>query len=208
MNLPCFLADDADNYIAEWTEQHGQINSFVWVLLWKCPQWEDIKKSMNEIAAKNPSFDINRNSSMIFEQYGYIKNYCSAEKIEEWRSKNVEIGDRWVEIFKHMEAEHVPYTEFSLIIEFALCLPGSNAPVERVFSHVKNIWTQECASLHISTLRSILFVKLNIEYNCIDFYHFLKTQPQLLRKIAGAEKYKKANEEASTSAMSIENDEF
>lgn len=98
---------------------------------------------MNEIAAKSPSFDINKNSSTIFEQYSYVKNYCSTEKIE---VKHMRIGERWVEIFKHMEAEHVPYTEFALIIEFALCLSGSNASGTCIFTCEKYLDIRLCIS--------------------------------------------------------------
>lgn len=41
----------------------------------------------------------------------------------------------------------------------------------------------------METLKSMLFVKNNIDYNCIDFYNFLKEQPRLLKQIASQEKY-------------------
>lgn len=54
-------------------------------------------------------------------------------------------------------------------------------------------------------------VKTNMEYSCLEFYKFLKTQPELLKKIASQEKYdfkQRSNvhyeARASTSAMSIE----
>lgn len=134
-------------------------------------------------------FDVNGNAAKVFAQYGYIKNYCTTEKFEEWKEKKLPSEERWVEVFKHMEASQVPYLEFSRLVEFVLCLPGTSAPVERVFSSAKNVWKTESSQLEVNTLKSILLVKTNLEYKCVDFYHFLKSQPQLLRKISGQEKY-------------------
>lgn len=122
-------------------------------------------------------------------QYDYIKNYCSEEKFQEWANKIATTEERWVEIFKHMSTHNVPFMEFAQIVEYVLCLPGSTGPVERIFSSADKIWKVESAKLHVSTLKSILFLKYNIEYSCIEFNDFLKSQPQLLRKIASQDKY-------------------
>lgn len=136
-------------------------------------------------------------SSKVFAQYGFIKTYCSSEKLSEWKNaqdkngkpKKLTAEERWVEIFKYMDAQQVPYLEFARLIEFILCLPGTNAPVERVFSSAKNIWKVESSQLAVKTLKSILSVKMNLDYSCVEFYHFLKKTPVLLRQIASQDKY-------------------
>lgn len=178
------FSDTANDYISEWSEQFDRIKKFDWVAL-RVLAWTQIEKTMEEIAG----FDVDGNAAKVFCQYGYIKNYCTAEKFEEWKEKKLPSEKRWVEVFKHMEAAQVPYLEFSRLVEFILCLPGTSAPVERVFSSAKNIWKTESSQLGVNTLKSILLVKNNLEYKCVDFYHFLKTQPQLLRKISAQEKY-------------------
>lgn len=157
-----------------------------------------------EIVADRTSFDIYVNSPKVLQQYGYIKNYCTEEKFIEWKKNETTTDMRWVEIFKHMKSNHIPYIELSQIIEYILCFPGSSAPVERVFSMAKKIWTEESARSLVPTLRAILLVKINMEFNCIDFYKFLKTQPELLRKIGSQEKYefKKSKQSKSPGAMS------
>lgn len=153
--------------------------------------WPVIKESMNYIA-KFGNFDLNTISPKVFTQYGYIKTYCSSEKLAEWRDfkdKNekpyrVPTVDRWVEIFQHMKSKQAPYLEFSRLVEFILCLPGTSTAVERVFSSAKNIWKVESSQLQVNTLESILFVKYNLDYTCVDFYNFLKNQPQLFKVIA------------------------
>lgn len=193
----------ANEYLGQWSEQFEQIRSFSWVSLRTCLNWPQIKTTMQDISNAS-SFDLRQNSSKVFEQYGYIKIYCSEEKIAEWNHKKKISEDRWVEVFQHMQSQQVPFTEFSQIVEFILCLPGTSASVERVFSSIKNTWKTESSQLKMETLESILFVKNNMDLSCMDFYHFLKTQPQLLRQIGSQEKYNlKVSNASELSAMSI-----
>lgn len=166
---------------------------------------------MKSLAEKS-SLDLTEISSKVLEQYDFVRNYCSDEKLTEWKNKKASTEERWVEIFKHFDAHHVSFTELSKIVEYILCLPGTSAPVERIFAIAKKIWKVESANLHLETLRSILYVKYNLEYTCIEFYAFLNTQTELLRKIASQEKYvfkqtsSTGSSVASPSAMSIDLD--
>lgn len=200
-------SENALDYLASWTQEFGLFQDFSWVSLRNFPSWAEVKISMKKVAEKTP-FDEHENSSKVLEQYSYIKNYCNEEKLSEWNSKNLTTDERWVEIFKYMETQNVPFIEFSQIIEFVICFPGSSASVERVFSLAKRVWKQESSALQVSTLKSILTVKFNVEYTCMDFYNFIKTQPQLLRKIGSQEKYdfKQPNAERGPGAMSVDMD--
>lgn len=181
------------------------------------PTWQIINKTMLEISKLVDNFDVNENSAKVFTQYGYIKSYCSPDKFTEWKANKTPSEKRWVAIFSHLESKDVPYLEFSRLIEFILCLPGSSAPVERVFSSAKNIWKTESSQLHVKTLKSLLFVKNNLEYTCVEFYDFLKKNQNhsLLKQIASQEKYDFKfpksretieTETAAQSNMSIESD--
>lgn len=202
-----YVSDDACDYLDSWTEQFEPIKCFAWIALRSAPDWVNIRSAMKQISERT-SLDTDSISSKIFDQYGCVKNYCSKEKIIEWGSKNVPTEDRWVDIFKYLDSQQIPYIEFSYIVEYILCLPGSSAPVERIFSQANKIWKQESSALLVPTLHSILVVKNNMEYSCIDFYKFLKTQPVLLRQIASQDKYDFKQDHgmasASTSAMSID----
>lgn len=199
------ISENALDYLSSWTEEYGSFQDFSWVSLRKFPSWSTVKLSMKKVAEKT-SFDEYENSSKVFDQYSYIKNYCTQNKISEWNSKDLPTDERWVEIFQHMNTEHVPFIEFSKMIEFVICFPGSSAPVERVFSRAKKVWKQESSALQISTLKSILTVKINLEYTCMEFFDFIKNQPVLLRKISSQDKYdfKQPKSQTSPGAMSID----
>lgn len=138
-----------------------------------------------------------------------MKNYCTDAKLEEWKDKSLRAEKRWVEIFCHMKRNDVPFDKFACVIEFALCFPGSSALVERIFSLAKKLWTDGKSSLHIETLNAILFVKNNLDYDCIEFHKFLKTQPELLKQISSMEKYDfevPENVQKNPGAMSIDDE--
>lgn len=188
-----------------WTEEFAVFQKFSWVNLCSFPDWETVKSSF-KILDEKTSFDMTTHSLSVFEQFGYIKRYCNAEKIEHWKENKIATEDRWVEIFNNMEAHNVPFTAFSQIIEYILCFPGTSAAVERIFSKVNRIWDKDKSELSIDTLKSILMVKTNIDLDCTAFYKYLKSRPELLKKIASQDKYtfKQPNPvDTSPGAMSV-----
>lgn len=72
-----------------------------------------------------------------------------------------------------MAANNISFHEFALIIVYILCWPGSSAPVERIFSMVEKMWATESTALRV--LKTVLYVKNNMDFNCLEFYDFLKT---------------------------------
>jgi hypothetical protein len=75
------------------------------------------------------------------------------------------------------------------MVEFAMSLPGTSAPVERVFSIMGNIWSAEKGRLLVSTVKHLLNVKINSELSCCEFYDVIKTNQPFLKKVMSSEKY-------------------
>lgn len=164
----------------------NEIKTFGWIMLKKMPQWIDIETAMNNLAEKN-LFDAENKASKLHTQF--LKNYCIEQRIVDWRTEKKSVEARWVEIFSFMEAESCECQELSLIVEYILCLPGTSAPVERIFSAVTKAWTLEKTQLKIDNLKGILFVKYNLKYSCHEFFNMIKTKPELLRKVSSENKY-------------------
>lgn len=72
-----------------------------------------------------------------------------AEKLEGWKRQNKPVGERWVGVLRHFEANDVPCNNIKAIFEYSTCFPGTNAPVERVFSFMNKMWTAEKTQLHL-----------------------------------------------------------
>lgn len=179
-------------------------NKFSWVDLRRVPDWESVKKSL-AVMEENTSFDVARHSTAVFQQFGYIKKYVSDDKIAKWKKDKVSTEARWVEVFNHMNKNDIPFDQFAHLIEYVLCFPGTSAVVERLFAEVNKIWKRESTALKLSTLKAMLIVKNNMEYSCLEFFNFLKTQRELLTKIAGQNKYDfKKRKAFDESAMSID----
>lgn len=161
------------------------------------PEWSDVEKAMQFLIERN-HFDED-NAGALLQQFGYLKRYLTDSKLEEWALKKMSTEQRWVELFRHFQRQDIPYVEISSITEFALCLPGTSASVERVFSAVTKVWTVDKARLEIPTIRSMLIVKYNMELSCVEFYNMLKENPALLNKISSSKKYDRDEVEASSS---------
>lgn len=157
-----------------------------------------------KVSESDENMDFQQISSKVFSQYGHVKTYCSEEKLREWKANKVPTEQRWVEIFQHMDINQIPYVDFARVAEFALCLPGANAITERVFSEVKNTWKVESSQLKIETIKSVLFVKLNLEYSCLEFHELLKKNEGMLKQIASQDKYDFKNKDTSDSCSVLD----
>lgn len=204
INYFVFLSDNAIDYIDTWTEHFELFRIFSWIILDYCPDWSTVKKTMNKVGELG-SFDVVAHSSTVFEQFAYVKNYCTDVKLAEWKSNKLPTDERWAEIFLKMQNNHFAFSELAQIIEFVLCLTGTSSPVERVFAKGKKIWKQESSNLQVDSLGALLQIKCNMDWSCIDFFNFLKTRPDLLRKISSQDKYDFKNpKKIDDSPMSVQ----
>lgn len=174
-----------------------ELDCISWAALRKTPTWTDIEAVMKRLSKQN-LYDANdTNAKQLHKEFGFVKNYCGEAKIKQWNADKVEVSTRWVEIFQHLDSESCDYEEITKIAEFVLCLPGSTASVERVFSNVNDTWTEEKTRLKVETLKAMISVKVNSKMSCLEFYGFVKTQPEMLRKVASKEKYTVRTEQAT-----------
>ena len=90
-----------------------------------------------------------------------------------------------------MKGKLVPVTNLEKLCEFVLCLPGTIAPIERLFSHINKYWTSEKSQLEISSLKSIMQVYINFDESCHEMFNMLKMDQKILKEIHGSQKYLK-----------------
>lgn len=163
--------------------------AFDWITLKNAPTWKNVEKVMLKLKADG-LYDADNNAAKLHQQFIYVKNYCTADKIQQWKKDKVPTAQRWTEMFNHFEANDCEYTEIGKVVEYILSLPGTTASVERIFNMVGQNWTGERNRLDVETLKAILIVKVNINLSCLEFYEYVKTKPDLLREIASKSKYK------------------
>jgi hypothetical protein len=98
------------------------------------PQREKIEKTVHFFSAKADVISIDEDS--LFDEISSLKAFVTKEKIKELDMNNANTCKRWSEVFLHFSEEIVPYLQLQRLVEISLCLPGSNASVERVFSEM------------------------------------------------------------------------
>lgn len=76
--------------------------------------------------------------------------------------------------FMHLSRNEASFDDVSKLVEYAPCLPDTLELVERVFSAITKISITEKTRLEVQTLKSILFVKNNFTFSCLEFYEYLK----------------------------------
>ncbi|GBO26390.1 hypothetical protein AVEN_44449-1 [Araneus ventricosus] len=75
------------------------------------------------------------------------------------------------------------------IFEYAFCLPGTSALVERVFSLMNNAWTDGRGLMKESTVKGLMTCKINIGLACEDFYNTIDNKKDFLKKVLANEMY-------------------
>ncbi|KAL4156128.1 hypothetical protein QTP88_000163 [Uroleucon formosanum] len=176
-------------YLQQWTSYNqSELQIFKWVDLRKILTWVEVQKSMDVLIEKG--LIGSEQDTEVFDEFTLISSYVS-DKVEEWNSdsSNKYAEHRWIEVFQYFRDNNLNHTIFQKIVEYVLCMPATNAPVERIFSLMNNLWTAEKTQLQVSSLKAMLLTKVNFKMSCTEFYSFLKSSPDLLQQICSNEKY-------------------
>ena len=93
--------------------------------------------------------------------------------------------DKWCFFFSK---ESSPY--LLKVVQYVMSIPVSNASVERIFSVMGNVWTDERNKLCVESVRSELCVIFNIPYKCTEFKDVISKNKKLLKAAESNNKYK------------------
>ena len=75
------------------------------------------------------------------------------------------------------------------LIEFVFSIPASNGYFEFIFSHMKYLWNNNRSRMRHDLVGAELKIRMNIHLTCKEFYKYLLTKPDLLKKIRSSDKY-------------------
>jgi hypothetical protein len=178
-------------YLDQWCAHFGDMKFFEWTSLDSSPTWADVQtcydwfvKSVKTVSSSAVD------DSQLFDEVVNVRSFVSEERLEKWNSENTSADLRWVQLLKHFTDHRIPCANVTKLVEFCLSLPGTNAPTERVFSQINDIWTSEKTQLQVETLKCMMVVKTNITLDCVELYNQLLTEVRVLKAIHSSEKYK------------------
>lgn len=139
----------------------------------------------------------------LFDEITLLKNNFKNIILE-----NKSLEEVWVDIFNinvSSEFADVSFKNLKTVVEFILCIPGTNATVERVFSRMNCLWTDEKNRLDISTVKAMFTVKMFFKENCFEFYKLLSSNENVLKQISSSEKYTKSDTTENNYNMTASN---
>ena len=87
-----------------------------------------------------------------FDKHILVKNYNSAsDRRERWQNTSISYGQTWTQLFQALKDKDIPISHFQKLVErvpYVFCLPGTSVPVERIFSVMKNMWSDDRSNMH------------------------------------------------------------
>lgn len=93
-------------------------------------------------------------------------------------------------MFAYFTKQNVNAVNIKCLVSFCLALPGSNAAVERVFSIINALWSDEKNRLKIETVKALTTVKTHFKnFSCAEFYVEILKEKILLEQIHKSDKY-------------------
>jgi hypothetical protein len=123
------------------------------------------------------------NEIELFDEVMILK-MAITEKVE---IKEKSIGEIWYELFNSLGVNEL--INLKKIVEFFCCIPGTNASIERLFSRMNSLWTNEKNMLSVETVITMLNVKVFFNKDYVEFHNLVKHNHSLLEKIQSSEKY-------------------
>jgi len=133
------------------------------------------------------------NSDSLFDEQVLVKKHMSeCCKEESWQNASLE--QKWVAMFKEFEKKRIRVSNFQKLVEFIFCLPRTSAPVERIFSIMKSMWSESRSRMLEQNVKAVITCKINTDWSCSDFYKNVKLNNDFL-KVLSTEKYDWANKQ-------------
>ena len=92
---------------------------------------------------------------------------------------------KWMKLFSENDSLPLLYK----LVASVFSIPVSKAFVERVFSLVSSQWSKERNRLSEKTVKSLLQVRVNLDFSCSEMREVISKDQKLLKQILSGEKY-------------------
>lgn len=117
-----------------------------------------------------------------YAEFVTIRQFFENMSDEEFQKMST--GDKWLNALRAAKAKELLH-----VAQYIMSIPASNAYVERVFSVMGQLWTDERNRMSVELVRSELIVFLNFDMTCESFLKYALTKKPLLNAIRSEKKY-------------------
>lgn len=129
---------------------------------------EKIIEQLHLVSRQNISMD------MLYDECVTANNILKhLTEHDDWVSKGT--AEKWMAV---LQAADLP--NILAVVSFVLSIPSSTGYVERVFSAIKNKWSDVRNKCSVGLIKSELIITLNYEMSCTEFYSAALQDKQLL----------------------------
>ena len=174
-------------YLNAWGKHVDDLKDLQCLLLKKFPERSEFQKAGLLLQVKCPNVSISIEN--VFDEVTYLQQVLNSDILSDWKDNGTTLSDRWKKIFELLSELEINTPNLRKLSAVLMCLPGSNAIVERIFSQMNALWTNEKNRFPVETIKSILMIKSNINLSCDAFAKKLAKDKAILKKIHGSEKY-------------------
>ena len=126
----------------------------------------------------------------VFDEVTYLQQVLNSDILYNWQDDGTSLSDRWKKVFDLLSELEINTPNLRKLSAVLMCPPGSNAPVERIFSQMNALWTDEKIRFLVKTIKAIFMTKSNFNLSCDAFKKKLAKNKAILKKIHESEKYR------------------
>ncbi|XP_078495454.1 uncharacterized protein LOC144750537 [Ciona intestinalis] len=179
--------EKCESYLNGYSDIYEDVVPHLWMNLSEDLSWPLIRGSAENI---NKMFQKQMiNVDFLFDEHVLVKKYMSERERNKESWKNASLEQKWTQLFQIFSNKSINIPNFQKLVEFVLCLPGTSAPVERIFSIMNNMWSDDRGQMLEQNVKALLTCKINVDLTCTEFYEKIRSNTVLLKKVLSTEKY-------------------
>lgn len=172
-------------YMKSWTKWTEPLKKLQWTSFARPLDTSEIFSSVEYLTKLDVSLNIDKTD--LIEEIDLASRVVNDKwQTQEWiKISNV---DRWNKIVVKFPG----LDNLEQVVSFAFSLPGTNANCERLFSEVNYFWSEWKGRMKLSTLESIMKVRMNLTRDSDEMFQLLVTDENLRNAIGSKSKYELA----------------
>ena len=93
----------------------------------------------------------------LFDKHILVKNYnFVSDRRERWQKTPISYEQKWTQLFQAFMDKNISIPNFPKLGDIVFCLPEASVPVERIFSSMKNMWSDDRSNMHKQNIQDFL----------------------------------------------------
>ena len=149
----CFY-EKCESYLDVYRHAYESVTLHLWLYSSEDLSWLPVCASEEKINSMFAKQIIDTDA--LFNEHVLVKNYNSAsDRKERWKNTTISYEQKWTQLLQAFKDQDISISNFQKLVKFVFCLPGTSALVERIFSIMKNMWSDDRSSMHEKNVKAL-----------------------------------------------------